>query len=223
MATGIRRLFDPAGIDEHGNPLPETVRERIMRHTRRGLPPEVAAQSAGIGTRAFTLWIQAGRAALNEIDVDPQADLTDEQRISAEFCTDIDATLGSWLAEANLILEGETRRQRVVTTKETHAVDANGRVRTEPDETGRLVPVVAERVVTTKELPGETGRLAWRMGKVSPVYGRERIELTGADGGPVEVDIGERLAQIFADIRSTLSVNDSARVNGNGDVHDGEG
>lgn len=217
MATGIRRLFDPAGADEHGNPIAETVRERILRHTRRGLPPEIAAQSARISTRTFTLWLQAGRSAISEIDTDPQVELSDEQRIAAEFATDIDASLGSWLAEANVMLEAETRRQRIVSTKEVHAVDANGRVVL--DANG--VPVVAERTVTTKEVPGELGRLAWRMGKVSPVYGRERIELTGADGGPVEVDIGERLATVLADIRAAIST-DPARVNGNGIDHETE-
>lgn len=200
MATGIRRLNDPAGIDEHGQPLPETIRDRMLRMTRRGLAPEVAAQACGIGFRAFTLWMQAGRSALTEIDADPQVELTEEARLSAEFATDIESSLGLWLNDANTILEAETRRRQIVTTKVT------------TDRAGEEI----ERTVVTREEPGDTGRLAWRMGKVSPVYGRERIELTGADGGPVEVDIGARLNQVIADIRATLTVERAETSNGNG-------
>lgn len=205
MSTGIRRLNDPAGVDEHGTPRTDTVRDLILRNTAVGLPAEIAAQAAGISARTFVLWLQAGRSALTEIDKDPQVPLTDDQRIAAQFATDIDRSLAEWLGNANRLLESETTGRRIVITRET------------TDEHGGIT----ERSVTTREEPGELGRLAWRMGKVSPVYGRERIELTGVDGGPVEVDIGARLAQIIGEIRATLSVERAdSELLANGNGHD---
>jgi hypothetical protein len=203
MARGTARLDEPIRFDEHGNPT-ATRRDVILAGTRRGLPADIAIQAARIPMRTFRLWLSTGRDVYARTIDEPDAELTDEERALAQFATDVDAAIGEWFESANAILEAHTTDGVTVTTTKEVIVAGEG------DED------VIERTVTTRHTPGDMATLMWRMGKLAPtVYGTSRVELTGADGGAVQVDIGERLAEAIASIRASLSV-DPAESNGHG-------
>lgn len=189
--------FGPAG-----EPL-RTAAQVIVDYAREGLPAEISSQIAGVSLRTYRSWLQEGRAVLSKIAATPDVELSDKEKRMAQFATDVGAGLAMWVASANSVLQGaQLKRQRVQTrTKEIALRDAEG------VETG-LVEV--ERTTTVEDLPVELGPLQWRLAKIAPaVYGpAQRIELTGADGGPVTLDIGARVEELLARLRSNITVED---------------
>lgn len=198
MTRGVARLDEPVRFDEHGNGT-HTRRDLIIGELRRGLPADIAIQAARIPMRTFRLWLATGRDVYARTLDEPDADLTDEDRALAQFATDVDAAIGEWFSAANRTLEAHTADGvTVTTTKEVFAK----RVNADTDE----VEDVVERTVTTRHAPADMATLMWRMGKLAPtVFGTQKVEISGPEGGAVQVDIGERLAQAVTDIRAALA------------------
>lgn len=218
MTVGIRRLDDPARYDEHGQPIPltrregdqqvivrnldgtpkiETVRELILRNARIGMPADLAAQAGGIPWSTYKLWISAGREIVKRTLSEPDADLTDEELMAGQFATDVDRALGEWASSSNLLLEAGARGRQIRTVKEVVRGD------------------VTERTTVIRDEPGDLTTLTWRLGKVFPErYGAQRIELTGVEGRPVEVDISAKLDELVGSIRAALTTDEPAASNG---------
>lgn len=200
MSSGVRRLDDPIRWDETGNPT-HSRRDVIIDAVGSGLPEQIAAQAAGIPRMTMRNWLEAGRAGYQRTLTDPDAAVTDEEAALVQFATDIDQAQGEWFRNANEILDGVARETRLITTRTS--TDAKGVVTT---------------TETTKVGPGDAASLMWRMGKVSPsVFGAQRIELTGAEGRPVEVDIGAKLDELVGSIRAALSTGEPTASNGHED------
>lgn len=192
-----RMLNDPADPGPDGAVL--TVREVLLNETRTGLPAEIACQFAGVSLRSFRRWVQDGRTVLRRLNDQPDTELTDGETELAQFATDVSAAQAFWLRNANVVMERSARQRRKTSTK----------VKTERRMVnGQPVDVEVERTVTTEDLPIELGPLMWRMSKLAPAqYGPvTRVELTGAEGGPLEVDIGARLDEVLSRIAESLAV-----------------
>lgn len=210
-------LDTPAAWDESGA-VTQTVAEVLIGEARKGLPAEIAAQYAGVSVRTFRDWLTSGRAVFSRLKETPDLELTDRERQLAQFATDVQSAHADWLRGANEIMEAAARSRvrRVVKEKVTLVRDAEG------VETGEEM---VERTVTVTDEPIELGPLQWRMGKLQPsFYGPlTRVELTGADGGAVELDVGAKLEATLARINEALMLEpeEPESLNGNG-THDDE-
>jgi hypothetical protein len=209
--VGIERgLHEPAELNEDGS-VRRTVRDVIVQEARTGLPAEIAAQYAGITGRTYRRWLSDGRAVLRRLQETPDDEVTDMERDLAQLATDVQAAQAFWVRNANVVLERAMRGRERISVK----------VKTERqlNEAGEEVEVEVERTTTTSNEPVELGPLMWRLGKIAPqVYGpTTRVELTGADGGAVELDIGKRLDEHLAKIAEALAVEpEPESTNGNG-------
>lgn len=194
-----RGLHEPAELNEDGS-VRRTVREVIVQEARTGLPAEIAAQYAGITGRTYRRWLSDGRAVLRRLQEVPDTDLSAMEQDLAQLATDVQAAQAFWVRNANVVLERAMRGRQRITVK----------VKTERqlNEAGDEVDVEVERTTTTADEPVELGPLMWRLGKLAPaVYGpMTRVELTGAEGGAVELDIGKRLDEHLARIAEALVV-----------------
>lgn len=191
-------LDDPARWADDGTPL-KTAAQVIIDEAKTGLPAEIAAQLAGISLRTYRNWLTDGRAVLARIAAQPDIELSAAELRLAQFTTDVEAARAEWVSGANQTLEkGRLSRQKVTvrTKKATALVD------------GVLIEYDAEVTTTVEDLPVELGPLQWRLSKLAPAqYGPvTRLELTGADGGPVELDIGARVAELLGRIRGSIAV-----------------
>lgn len=193
-----RTLDDWARWAPDGTPT-HTAAQVIIEEAKTGLPAEIAAQVAGISLRTYRLWLSEGRAVLARLSATPDLELGPKELRIAQFATDVEAARAEWVADANRTMESNRlSRQRVTTrTKKATALVE-----------GVLVEYEAEVTVTVVEEPVEMGPLQWRMAKLAPQqYGPvSRLELTGADGGPVELDIGSRVAELLRRIRGAIEV-----------------
>lgn len=193
MSKGIRRLTDPSGQQTpDGTPTGQTVAQAIIADIRIGCPAEIAAgANGGIRSQQFQLWLAEGRVILNRLTTDPATTLTDEERIAAQFATDVGDAADTFIKNGNTLLESSARRQRITTTRTV--TDQDGKVST---------------VVTVTEKPGDTGPLMWRMAVSRPeLYGkRERIDIGGVAGSPVEVDLAGALDRAVAAVRANVTV-----------------
>lgn len=194
-----RGLHEPAELNEDGS-VRRTVREVIVQEARTGLPAEIAAQYAGITGRTYRRWLSDGRAVLRRLQEVPDTDLSAMEQDLAQLATDVQAAQAFWVRNANVVLERAMRGRQRITVK----VKTERQLNAEGDE----VDVEVERTTTTADEPVELGPLMWRLGKLAPaVYGpMTRVELTGAEGGAVELDIGKRLDEHLARIAEALVV-----------------
>lgn len=202
-----KSLDEVAEYGPAGEPL-RTAAQVIIDHAREGLPAEISCQIAGVSLRTYRSWLAEGRAVLAKIAATPDVELTEKEARIAQFATDVGAGLAGWVASANAVLQGaQYKRQRVQTKTKVEALrGADGRIML--DEDGDVREVEVERTVTVTDEPVELGPLQWRLSKLAPaVYGpSQRLELTGADGGPVVLDIGARVAELLGRIRGSIEV-----------------
>jgi hypothetical protein len=208
--VGIEKRLDE--VVEYG-PAGEELRtaaQVIIDEARVGLPAEIACQIAGVSLRTYRSWLAEGRAVLGKIAATPDVELNDREKRIAQFATDVSASLAMWVSSANSVLQrAQLGRQRTSTRTKTEVLrTADGTVILDDQQNPREVEV--ERIVTVTDEPIELGPLQWRLSKLAPaVYGPvSRLELTGAEGGPVVLDIGARVAELLARTRGTIRVED---------------
>lgn len=167
--------------DVNGTQVPVTVAEQIIAAIRAGNYIEGAAAAAGITKQTVYEWRHV--AARTRIAGTPDADLTDHQRRCITFSDAVDEAEGIWEVNANRTLERIARggiEQEVVTVKTDHRGN-----------------VVERTTRTTSTLP-DARVIEWRLKRRFRDRYAERVEVTGADGDPlgVELSMDERAASL---------------------------
>lgn len=162
-------------LDIDGVRTPTTVADQVVEALAAGAFEKDAAARAGVDKTTLRNWIAAGaRARRQVLQGDRRAhDLTDHEAQCVRLLVRVEEAEAS--ARTMLAATAARVAQGGIEAKETTR-------RMEPD--GR----VTETVTVRKTLPD--GRLALQIlaQRWPAEWGRNRVELTGADGGPVLVD-----------------------------------
>lgn len=178
-----------------------TVGERIVDLVARyGMTPSLAGREAGVTADAVWKWIRAGREHMQERDRGKP--LYAEELALIDFVSNLDQARAVYLRD-QLDLHEQIARGGLVIQEVVREVDPTELVPDPADPTGekRMPKVLKSRTKSTRLLP-DLKALQWNIERKSrqladPVTGEidtpdeglgSRVEVTGADGGPVEVD-----------------------------------
>lgn len=181
----------PTGRPTHGRPgtLTQEVHDTIVTFVRAGNYIDAASALAGRPSRTVYDWLRIG-ARLEETGTQPATDY--EQKClafsHAVRKAQAEAEAEDVLAIGQIASGGTTTSSKTVEVK-----DANGRT--------------IETRTTTDVAGPSLAALQWRLERRFPDrWGRQRVEVTGADGGPVEVAVSpvEKLAAKVAEVRDRL-------------------
>lgn len=178
-----RKMGRPTKIDQ---PLDygagtTTVSERILGMLRQGNYLETAAAAAGVHKDTVYEWLKIGAAAATKLHRHEK--LTAHERRCWDFADAVGRAQSQAEVDDVVALDGLAQgRVRQVTVVKVNA---------EGVELER-----SERV----ELDGpDASVLQWRLERRFPDrWGRKRLELTGADGGPIGVDLGASARDLLA-------------------------
>lgn len=182
-----------------------TIADHIIEAMRLGDYIESAAQSAGVDKRSVYEWMRVGadlsrrmhRATERGIRA-PKA--TAHEKRCLEFSHAIAQATEEWHLATIGTLEQMARGGRTIqTTTEKRAIDATTGVET-----------VVERTVRTEVLQPSIQAIEWRLRHRFPKRYSERLEVTGAEGGPIELSIEERAAGLASQLRAYLDGVDDA-------------
>jgi hypothetical protein len=180
----------PSGLDDvvrERDGQPVTAAEAIIELVRTGMPPMHAASSVGFVREIYSGWLRnAARARKRllawEHGVEGAQEPSDKDLVLAEFLDSMESAASTAMAtewtRLGMLAAGGLPVEKTVTTVKV-AVDDKG------NET------VIERTTKTereKTLPSVQA-LTWRMTRRWPEVFGDRVALTGADGGPVELDV----------------------------------
>lgn len=164
-----------------------TVADTVIEAVRAGCFPEAAAAAAGINRSTLYDWQRVGARALQRMaNGTPRSALSRKERLCADFsdrilqayaeATAIEVTTAAQLARGGLKLNSTTTR-------------------TETTPTGVKV------TTTTKvdELAPDSAMLRWRLAqRERETWGKAAaLEVTGADGGPIELSLSEKRARVL--------------------------
>lgn len=172
-------------LDDDGNPV--RIMDAIVDAVRAGAFVEEAAASVGVGKHVLYDAQRTGARVEQALTAGARrADFTTKELACAEFSRAVgmayaaatveDVQSTDRLARGGLLLKSVTTR-----TEQT----AEGQPRT---------------VTTVKQThtPPDGAMLRWRLGKRNEsTWGRERLELTGAEGGPIELTVSEKRARVL--------------------------
>lgn len=166
-----------------------TAGDEFIERIRLGLSHDQAAASANLDRRTVIRWRQAAAAArqkqlANQIITAREADLI-------EFCHNLER------AEA----DAETSRLGVIERAAMGGAVVTETYRTQRRVNGQMT-VVEERTVT-KTLRPEWTAAAWWLERRLPQRYARRVELTGADGGPIAVE--DRARDLSDSLRDFLA------------------
>lgn len=170
-----------------------TVADTIVEALRAGNYLEAAAAMAGVHRDTVHTWLKTGAQAHADLHAGTRTrrQLTKLDKLCMEFSDAVaeaqDQAEGLDVGRlAQLAAGGIT--QEVVTEKQV--------LQGEGDQ-AKLV--VTERTVRKSTTLPDGDTLRWRLERRFPDrWGRRRVELTGADGGPVEVDlVGQGVSQLL--------------------------
>ena len=147
---------------------PEVV-TGIQAALRAGLGVERASDYVGINVRTVKGWLARGRAAITA-SIDNDAPIPAEDQLYATFASEVDTSRAHAIARNITTVQTASQNGKPV-------LDRNGAVQFDRDGN-----VVRE--------PGDWRAAAWWLEHVHPdEFGRtSRVELTGANGGPVEME-----------------------------------
>lgn len=176
-------LDTPVGTrDVDGAQVNITIQQRIVEHLRVGAYFEEACAAAGVSKVAAYNWQREG-ARLERDVLSGQlrrSKLTKRQRQLIDFVNAVDEATHTWAVQSHLQLERLARGgmpTEVVTEK--YATDPAN-----PTGPGILI----ESTTRTSALVPNAAVLMWRLERRFPDrWGRQRVEVTGVDGGPLEV------------------------------------
>lgn len=178
-------------LDVDGTMTPITVADQVVEVLAAGGFEKDAAARAGVDKTTLRGWVATGSRARRQVLAGERRahDLTEHEG----QCVRLLARVEKAEADARTMLTATAARVAqggIVSTERTRKTDADGQV--------------SETVTTRETLPD--GRLALQMlaQRWPAEWGRNRIEITGADGGPVTVDaapIRDMIAQRLAAIR----------------------
>lgn len=217
--TNLRKVIAHRTVD--GREVGITIIDRVDETLRQGAFVKDAAARVGVAVETLRRWQATGvrlRAALAERTADGEpvktlADLSRHERDCVELANRMDAAEAD--ARTALLVLGQQAarggRERVETTIK---LDANGRE--------------IERTTRTSTTEPDTRMIQWILSHRWREDFGSRVEVTGADGGPVLVDatpIAERLRADLADVKAKRDASSrdaveealaAAGTNGNG-------
>lgn len=166
-----------------------TVADEIIERVRSGADRRDAAASVGVARSTLQLWLRDGaRHAARRLSGD---DLTDSEHELANFSDREAQALAEWKVEQELQLGIlSSGRERIVETVKTNA---DGTV-----ETTRR----SETVEPNAQV------ILWRLERRFPEqYGRQRLEVSGPDGGPIPVSVRDAAVATLARMAEQLAEN----------------
>lgn len=161
--------------DATGQPTGEvrtiTRADRMIELIGSGFFVERAARASGIPTRTFYSWTEMVAKATMRVAAGG-ARLTKNEQALADFLQSVEEAEARWEAQQWLLLERAAQGYTVETV--TEKIDPT---------TGR----VTERTVVRKPVEAKLPATFWRLRQRFPDRYKERVEVTGADGGPIMV------------------------------------
>lgn len=183
--AGGRRPYIDMPVDDSG----VTVGDRIIAAVRAGNYLETAAALAGVRTSTIRDWLYNGNATLRALaNGTPAHELPRHQLRYAEFADAITRAEAEAEAEDVARLQVLARGQAVA-TKEV--------IVEKRDRDGNLVEATTRK--ETETLAPDSAALRWRLERRHPRrwQGSQRVELTGEDGGPVELTVAEKREHVL--------------------------
>jgi transposase-like protein len=172
-------------VGQRPDGTPITVYDRVEETLRIGGYIEDAAARCGIAASTFYKWRREGERLQQAIE----AGVTSQTKLTAteKDCLRFAETVAKAQAEGELLLLGQLERLArggIEQTTTTVKVDGDGNEIERTTKTSHTLPNVAA--------------ITWRLEKAHPhKWGRHRVEITGADGGPIQVS--EDRAETLAD------------------------
>lgn len=170
-----------------------TVADAIIDAIRGGNYIETAARLADVDKVTLHAWLKEGAGLAIAVNNGKRSlsSLKAQEKRLLEFSYSVQrATAEAESAgQAGILAAGRLRQQKSRTTTVTKMV--NG-VR------------VVETTTTTEDVPADWRALAWHQERRFFGQGwgpKEQVELTGADGGPVELDLTVRAAELTERVR----------------------
>lgn len=180
--------------DRGGERIPVTVADNIIELVRGGNYIETASLASGVTKDTVYRWIKEG--ALLNLALHNQG--TTSHRELDSF-TEQELRLSSF-SDALMRAQAEAEAQDVLTSARL----ARGGItvttvteKTEIDPTTGAQTIVGRTVRTETTLPD--GRMvSWRLAKRNPdTWGADRVEVTGAEGGAIELTVAARRDQLL--------------------------
>lgn len=172
------------GTDDKGAPI--TVADRITTYGLGiGLYLEPAIANAGVAKSTVYGWLSvAGKARIRTGGNDSDPSLTAHEQKCIAFSDAVERTAAAWESSKLTVLEQAERGGAELVTI-TEKTDGDGNV--------------IERTKRTEILGPDLPTIRWRLTRRFPDrYPAGRVELTGREGGPLELSVADR-ANALAD------------------------
>lgn len=200
-----RRTGNPPGrppkldqvLRRHDDGRIETVADRIAAHVRAGGYIEEAAAAVNVSKQSVYEWLKIGaRTQAHLAAGKPKRDLSRHELRCAEFSDSV-ASCDAIATMTDVALTAKLAAG-VERTIETVKIDAT---------TG----TVLERTMRTESAVPDGAMVRWRLERRKPhQWGRlQRIEISGLEGGPIELetdsDTRQRLTSMLDDIANRLA------------------
>lgn len=168
-----------AVLEERRDGSKVTVADRIVEAIRAGNYVETAAALAGVDKTTFYDWLNTGANAVNK---------TGKLTVKEQHCIEFSHSVARAMAESEAEdVAGLAALARGITRVERVVVDERG------NELSRTV--VAERILPDAKV------LMWRLERrFGERWGRNRLELSGPSGGPIDVSITDQQAEQLSDV-----------------------
>jgi hypothetical protein len=181
------------GTRPDGSPI--TTHERIVDALTVGSFFEQASAAAGVNKQTAYGWLTSGARSKRWLAQGGPNNLTPHEQDCVAFSDAVAEADARWELQVNTLLE---RLGRGGTTVEVVTVKQQRRERPNPDDpTQPIVDYVElERTTRTETLAPSPQVLEWRLSRRFPTRYSQRMELTGAAGGPIEISREERSAQL---------------------------
>lgn len=207
--AGGRRSYIDQVIEHRPDGQPVTVADRIIAAVRAGNYLETAAALAGVRVATIRDWLYQGNATLRALaNGAEQHELPHHHIRYAEFADAVARAEAEAEAEdvarLQLLARGQATTTKEVTVERRNA-DGELVERTTRSETETLAP--------------DSAALRWRLERRHPRrwQGSQRVELTGEEGGPIELTVAEKRDAVL----DTLSRLASEREADAGEFTDG--
>lgn len=183
-------------LRRHDDGRVETVADRIAAHVRAGGYIEEAAAACDVSKQAVYDWLKIGAKAQAHLAAGkPKRELSRHQLRCAEFSDSV-ASCDAIATMTDVALTAKLAAG-VERTIETVKVDQSGKI--------------VERTVRTESAVPDGAMIRWRLERRKPhQWGRlQRIEISGLEGGPIELetdsDTRQRLTSMLDDIAHRLA------------------
>lgn len=165
-----------------------TVADEIVERIRSGASNLDAAQSVGISKSTLQDWLREGaRASARRLAGEK---LTAKERRLADFSDREAQALAEWKVEQEIQLGIlSTGRERLIVTEKR-------------DSAGNLI----EKSERREGIEPNAQVIEWRLERRFPEqYGRQRLEITGPEGGPIPLSIREQASEALASAAERLA------------------